>query len=128
MAIEMLAGGEEHLTGGEDQAVKLVDKDGNGLDGGDIPFPPGSLEAKKAWAQIDADAHSPANVAKAKQLHPDAIGMYKGKALVPGPGENQGDYDFLVDKLVYSKGFSPEVASKIAGSVKFKLMKAAGGR
>jgi hypothetical protein len=80
----------------------------------------GSPEAKKLWEKIDADAHSEDAVAKAQKLAgKKAVGMYEGKPLVPGEaGANQGDFKFLVDKLIATKGFSPEVAGKIAAKVK----------
>lgn len=82
---------------------------------------PGSLEAKKVWAQIDANAHSPEAVKTAKAINPDANGMYMGKVLAHGAGAGQGDFQMLVDKLQYVNGYDSEVAHKIASSIKFKL-------
>ena len=77
---------------------------------------PGSVEAKKLWVQIDAQAHSPEAVKAAKTLNPKAEGMYLVKPLVPGEaGAGQGDFKFMVDKLVYHDGHSVSVAKRIAG-------------
>jgi len=80
---------------------------------------PGSLEAKKVWAKIDADAHSEDAIAKAQKLAgKKAVGMYQGKPLVPGEaGAGQGDFQFLVHKLMATKGYSLEAATKIAGKI-----------
>lgn len=108
-------GHEQHATAGTEKAFKLADKNGDGyLSGADIPFAPGSIEAKKAWAQIDAQAHSPEAIAKAKAMgFAKATGMYMGKVMVPGPGENQGDVAFWKDKLIYHNGLDPQVANKL---------------
>jgi hypothetical protein len=96
-----------------------TDKDGE-ITGADIPFPPGSIEAKKAWMQIENLAHSPANVAKCKTLgYEDGRGMYAGRPLVPGAGPGQGDFQFLVDKLIWYNGEAPEVATKIAAKARW---------
>jgi hypothetical protein len=108
-------GHEQHAAGTE-KAFKLVDKNGDGhLSGADIPFVPGSIEAKKAWAQIDAQAHSPEAVAKAKAMgFANAKGLYMGKPMIPGEaGEGQSDLKFWKDKLVYHNGLDPQVANKL---------------
>lgn len=93
----------------------------------DQPFDPGSPEAQKAWAQIDADAHSPDAVAQAKAIsgNEKAIGMYNGKPLIPGhqgtAEHPEGDADFLRDKLIYTKGLDPAVAGKVVGAIRYKL-------
>lgn len=88
----------------------------------DLPFEPGSPEAKEAWHQIDQEAHSTENIQEARDMgYNNATGMYKGKPLVPGPGANQSDYQFLVDKLIWYDGYSPYTAQKIAGKVMWKL-------
>jgi hypothetical protein len=102
------------LSGHEDQVAAkktIVDVDGDNP----ITAEPGSAQAKLQWNDVWNKAHSPEAVAKGKELHPDAVGIYKGKALVPGPGENQGDAQLFKDKLMYCNGFSPEVANKIVG-------------
>jgi hypothetical protein len=91
------------------------------IDGADIPFEPGSAKAKLAWKKIEAEALSPENAMKAKELSglENARGMYKGKVLCPGVGKGQSDFEFLVDKLHYYNGHSASTASKIAGSVRW---------
>lgn len=87
-----------------------------------VGLEPGSVEAKKAWAAIDAKAHSPESIMKAKSMGwYKATGLYQGKPLVKGPGEGHGDYNFLVDKLIYDRGYSPEIANKIAAKIKQNL-------
>ena len=109
----MIEGLVEFFTG------EFHDSNNNGhFDGGDIQVEPGSVEAKKVWKQISIEAHSPENISKAKQLHPNATGLYMGKPLVPGvAGPGQADFQFMVDKLIYHDGYSPEVANKIAGKI-----------
>ena len=119
--VEQLAGIEHHdvtgIEGTAGKAVKLASKtQGDHSVGGECA--PGSLEAQKAFAKLNADAHSPAAIAKAKAAgFEKATGFYKGKPLISGSGAGQGDHQLLVDKLVMSKGFSVESASKIAGKV-----------
>jgi L-rhamnose isomerase len=86
----------------------------------DIPFEPGSLEAQKAWIKIEAIAHSPASISKAKALgYEDARGWYGDGPLVPGAGPGHRDYQFLIDKLVYKYGYDPAIAQKVAGKAKW---------
>ena len=85
-----------------------VDSDDN-----PITAEPGSLDARLQWNDVWDKAHNADSVAQGKALHPDAVGIYKGKALVPGIGENQGDLNLFRDKLIYSKGLSQNVASRI---------------
>ena len=88
---------------------------------------PGSLEAKKVWAGIDADCHSASNVAKAKALSGSekAVGMFAGKPLVPGvvgdATHPQGDFAFLKNKLMWNNGYSEDAATRICSSIKNKL-------
>jgi hypothetical protein len=110
----------------ENQDSSWAPKDNNGdshISGNDIPYEPGTLEAKQAWMKIEQLAHSPAMIAKAKALgidHP--VGMYMGKPLVPGEaGPGQSDFQMLKDRLIYYDGYSPDVATKIAARVKYKL-------
>lgn len=108
-----------------------VDSNGDGyldaISGLPSGITPGSEQAKKLWQQIDADAHSEANIAKAKTISgcENARGLFMGKALVPGPGANQGDFDYLVAKLHLVNGIDLTTAKKIAASVKNRLY---GGR
>lgn len=88
---------------------------------------PGSLEAKKLWAGIDADAHSEANVKAAKAMtgSEKAAGMFQGKPLIPGSlgdgAHPQGDYAFLKSKLMYDRGYDELTANRICSSIKAKL-------
>jgi hypothetical protein len=92
------------------------------VDGKDIPFPPGSLEAKKAWLQIEAEAKSPESVAYAKSRgYEDAHGWYRDGPLRKGSHAGDSDYELLVDRLVFHDGHDPGAAVKIAGRVKYNL-------
>lgn len=108
-----------------DSDWNLEDSNGDGvIDGNDIPFEPGSIEAKKAWMKIEAEAHSSENISKSKALgYENGRGMYKGKPLVPGSGPGQGDFDLLRDRLIWRQGYAPEVATKIAAKAKWMTEK-----
>jgi hypothetical protein len=95
----------------------IVDADGDNP----ITAEPGSAQAKLQWNDVWNKAHSPDAIAKGKELNPDAIGIYKGKPLVPGAGPGQGDMQLFKDKLMYCNGFSPEVANKIAAKKALQL-------
>lgn len=115
----------EILFGAEVQDWDPTDtnKDGN-IDSLDIPFEPGSLEAKKAWQQIEAIAHSPENIAKAKSLgYENARGWYAGGPLVPGAGSGHKDYQLLVDKLHFFNGYDIPTAEKIAAKARWMSAK-----
>lgn len=88
---------------------------------------PGSAKAKQIWEQVDKQAHSEESILQAKKLgHENAKGLFEGKALVPGEsGIDQGDFNFLVQKLHWYNGYSLDVAQKIAAKVKIRLY---GGR
>lgn len=128
MAAEALLGSEHHVAGAKKVATEGMDwrpQDTNHdgvIDGRDIPFEPGSVDAKVAWQKIEALGHSPDAIVKAREMgYKDATGIYGGKPLVPGVGGGQGDFYQLVDKLVYYHGYSPEVAMKIAAKVRWNL-------
>lgn len=92
------------------------------INGPDIPFEPGSVEAKKAWMRVEAEAHSSENVQKCRALgYEEGRGMYEGKPLRPGANMGDGDHQMLVDKLVYYNGYSPGIASKIAGKIRWSI-------
>lgn len=97
-----------------------TNKDGM-ITGDDIPYKPGSIQAKIAWKKIEALAHSPENIQKAKSLgYENARGWYAGGPLVPnsaGPGET--DFQLLKDRLTWYNGYEPEVSTKIAAKAKF---------
>ena len=89
----------------------------------DNPFPNGSAEAKLWWKNV-IDPHTHANISpelKAKYGE-KIVGVYAGKALVPGEaGANQGDFQYLVDKLQVTQGLSYGSAMKIAAKIKHML-------
>ena len=96
------------ITGTENIDSEQLDVDDN-----PITAEPGSLEARLQWNDVWNQSHSPEAVARGKELHPDAVGIYKGKPLVPGAGEGQGDMQLFRDRLIFSKGLSPSVAQRI---------------
>lgn len=106
-----------------------VDGDGysDGLGGIEQTLTPGSAKAKKLWQAIQNDAHSPENIAKAKEIsgNENARGMFMGKPLVPGSKGTmthpEGDYDYLVCKLFLKGGYDFLTAKKIASSISKKL-------
>jgi len=91
-----------------------------GVTASSIPYEPGTIEAKEAWNIIDELAHNEESIVLAQNSGFDsATGWYNGKPLIPGAGSGHGDFDFLVDKLIYSDGYSPEVATNIAGAIRW---------
>lgn len=101
------------LQGAAKKAFKMSiqDSDGDGnLTGNDLQamgIKAGSAKAKAAWQVVEAQAK--------------ASKMYAGKPLAPGVHVGDGDHQFLVDRLIWSQGLSPESAAKVAGSVAAKL-------
>jgi len=74
----------------------------------ECPHKPGSPEAKAWWNHAEK---------LVKQT-----GRYQGKALIPGEsGPDQGDFNFLVDRLQIYNGYSEDIAKKIAGKIAAKL-------
>ena len=116
----MLEGLTEFFRDTPDWQPTDIDGDSE-ITGDDIPYEPGSIEAKTAWKKIEAIAHSPENIQKAKSLgYENARGWYAGGPLVPnsfGPGET--DFQLLKDRLTWYNGYEPEVATRIAAKAKF---------
>ena len=121
MSLEQAVGGEHNGTpsGAEVAGKKLGVKaqfnheDSQVLNG----LEPGSPQAKAMWAKVDASAHSPEAIAKAKAAGcSNATGWYDGKPLAPGMGaeHSQHDWQMNVDKLHYANGLDWVVAKKIA--------------
>jgi hypothetical protein len=101
-----------------------IDVNDDGHVSGDdlIDFEPGSLEAKQAWTEIESSAFS--NAAKkhaASEGYEDADGWYADKPLRKGPHAGDGDFQLVRDRLVWYKGMTPEVATKIAAKIKVRL-------
>jgi hypothetical protein len=68
---------------------------------------PGTMPAKVWWEKVECMAKE--------------HGMYAGKLLKAGPGENQGDFQMLHDKLIVTRGFDHFMATKIAAAVKNRI-------
>jgi hypothetical protein len=86
---------------------KVRDHNGDGhVDGQDLKlagYAPGSLGAKKAWFILEAKAVK--------------AGYYQGHPLQPGFHPGDGDFQFLVDKLIWHNGLSYPSAVKIAAKI-----------
>ncbi len=85
----------------------------------------GSAQAKQLWAKVNADAHSPEMVAKAKAVNAKATGWYNSKPLVPGEKGSaehpQADWDFMRDRLVLSQGLDPNAADRVCSAISHRL-------
>jgi hypothetical protein len=91
--------------------------------GADIPYEPGTFEAKMAFKSLSNYCHSPSMIAKAKALSGNdaCTGMYAGKILVPGITSEGGDFQMLVDRLHYANGYDFDAAGRIAGAIKARM-------
>ncbi len=82
---------------------------------------PGSQEAKTWWIEHVETPSKAAITPELKAKWGDKLtGMYEGKPLIPGPGADHGDMNYLVDKLIITQGLSPEVATKIVAKAYWK--------
>lgn len=79
------------------------------VDWHDLPtgVKPGTKAAKAWWGKVDAHA-------KAKK-------SFSGMPLRPGPHKGDGDFDYMVNKLIVTKGLSYQSAVKVAGRVRQNL-------
>lgn len=92
------------------------------INGEDIPYSPGSPAAKAAWKVLENQIYSEQSIQKARAMgYENAIGMYGNKPLVPGIAENQADFQYLIDKLVYEKGYSQQFATSIVAKTRYML-------
>ena len=93
------------------KSLVISDSDHNGvIDGQDLQamgLQPGSVKAKVAWEILEAKAL--------------ATKSYAGHPLQPGTHPGDGDFQFLVDRLVSHRGLPRENAIKIAASVNRNL-------
>lgn len=102
-------GGASAAKAAKAQVIVDINHDGV-IDGQDLQamgLQPGSVKAKVAWEIIEAKAL--------------ASKSYAGKPLQPGPHAGDGDFSFLVDRLVWHRGLPRENAIKIAASVNQNL-------
>lgn len=88
------------------------------IDVQDCPYPYGTQAAKK-WFYNYLDPYTKSQITdEMRDQYGDAItGVYKGKLLIKGPGPNQGDFDYLVDKIRCTQGLALDSARRIAGKV-----------
>ena len=93
------------------------------IDAHDCPFPAGSMKAKLWWKEVmEPVAHAQATKAMKAQYGDSVTGAYQDKPLVPGEaGAGQGDFQYLVDKLVVTRGLSPLAATKVAAKIKWNM-------
>lgn len=98
------------------------DLDNNGvLDINDCPFGKGTFEAR-VWTKQVLEPYVQQQITpEMKAQYGDkVVGAYKGLPLVPGEqGSNQGDFQYLVDKLQLTQGLSKMSAQKVAAKVRF---------
>lgn len=110
-------------------AVEMIDNDAGWEQAQEDGLPdnitPGSPMAKMWWTH-NVDAHITDGVTpemKAK-YGGKVVGTYKGKPLVPGEaGPGQGDFQYLVDKLIVVNGVDYATAAKIAGKAKARMIR-----
>ena len=106
----------------DDIDMDKFDLDGDGqITANDCPFVPGSAEAK-LWFRNIMEPSVTHNITPEMQAKygDQVIGAYKGKPLVPSEmGSDQGDFQFLVDKIKIIHGLNYSSAMKIASKVKF---------
>lgn len=107
------------------------DTNGDGIiTADDCPFDHGTVAAKAWWQNVQA------SFVKATMNNPEAMqymdqygdkfhGFYNGKPLLTGVSAkdvpNQGDFQFIVDRLMITQGLSKGSAQNIAGFIKAKL-------
>ena len=101
------------------EMTKLLDQYDNNHDGqineSDCPYPYGTESAKSWWKTVmEPIAKAGATNAMKAKYGAKLNGAFEGKALVPGPGEDQGDFDYLVAKLQVTRGLSEESATRIS--------------
>lgn len=88
----------------------------------DCPYPYGTESAKSWWKIVMEPAVKAGATSAMKAKYGAKLnGAFEGKALVSGPGKDQGDFSYLVAKLQVTRGLSEESATRIAASIKNKL-------
>ncbi len=103
------------------QDISKFDINGDGIiTAQDCPYAYGTMEAKMWFAKVLEPATRHAITDEMKVQYGDKVtGAYYGKPLVPGEqGQGQGDYSFLVDKLMITQGIDKVSASSIAGKIR----------
>ena len=107
------------------------DTNGDGvITADDCPFEHGTTAAKMWWSNVQVP------FIKASMNHPDAMhymakygdkfqGFYNGKPLLRGISAQevagQGDYNFIVDRVMITQGLSKGAAQNVAGFIKSRL-------
>jgi hypothetical protein len=85
----------------------------------DNPHPAGSEASKMWWSKVNAQSQKSITPEMKKQYGDKVVGSYNGKPLVPGEaGQGQGDFNYMVQKLMATKGMSLQSATKIAAKAK----------
>lgn len=121
--MHLLANMDLGYTGPDDLAKHDLNGDGV-ITAQDCPFSPGTLEAKMWVKQVLEPYVQQQITPEMKAQYGDkVVGAYHGKPLVPGgegsPSEPQGDFTYLVDKLMLTQGLSKVSAAKVAGKIRF---------
>src|SRR4030042_5209589 len=90
-----------HLAGVKSIGLDVYDSNGDGIiNGQDCPYQFNSAKAKLWWKQV-MEPHVQDQVTPEMKAKYGAkvTGAFEGKALVKGVGANQGDFNYLVNKL-----------------------------
>ncbi len=110
---DIIANDDGGSSNGDDPLLKLLFINGITV---------GSPEAKAIWGKIEAAAHSPEALQKAKAAgFATATGWYKGGPLRPGVNPGDTDFNYLVDKLHICDGYSLDTSVKVASSIRTRI-------
>jgi hypothetical protein len=103
------------------QPLSAIDTNGDEqLDYHDCPHPGGSAEAKNWFNTVMSPYVKAQATPEMKALHGEkCVAMFNGKPIIAGaPTVDGGDYDYTIQKLILTKGMTPETATAFAAKVK----------
>ncbi len=102
--------------------LSKYDRNGDGeLTSDDCPFEPGSGKAQLWFSKVLQPYVKQQVSQEIMEKFPDqtVVGVYKGKALIPGDPDNpNGKLDYVVDRLKVTKGMSTQGAERVAKLVR----------
>jgi len=113
--------GKAQFVQAKAQALVDIDRDGNGtLDYQDCPHQPGSIEAKNWFNTVMSPYVKAQATPEMKAKYGEkCVAMFNGKPIVAGaPTTDGGDYEYTIQKLILTKGMTPETATAFAAKVK----------
>lgn len=114
--MEMMMDGSEKLAVAAKAGAKKADFMSNGeITVEDCPFPPGTGEAKKWFADnVDANLKNGITPEMKAKYGDKVVGAFNGRPLVPGErGLDQGDAEYMMVKLQVTEGVSKLGAAKV---------------